>query len=112
MRRSRKFIWAIEGDPTVLDVRNLAVTIAGAGDLTLSGTADNVDIIMSGAGNLNALGLETRVTSINMAGAAMVTISCSDELSVIAGGVGTVEYRGSPTIDLTRGGLVTVRQVS
>jgi urea transport system ATP-binding protein len=24
MRRSRKFIWAIEGDPTVLDVRNLS----------------------------------------------------------------------------------------
>jgi len=40
-----------------------------------------------------------------------ITVSCSDDLRITAGGVGTVEYRGSPTIDMTRGGLVTIRQL-
>ena len=95
-----------------LDVQNLSVSISGAGDLTLSGTADRTDISLAGAGRLEALDLQTRVTSISLAGAGSVRISCSEELSVAAGGVGSVEYRGSPTVDITRGGLVTVRQVS
>jgi len=93
-------------------VSDLSVSIAGAGDLVLSGTAENADISMAGAGRLEALELQTRVASINMAGAGSVRISCSDELSIAAGGVGTVEYRGSPTLDLTRGGLVNIRQVN
>lgn len=94
-----------------LDVKELSVNITGAGDLTLSGTADTAYISMAGAGKLEALLLETRVASISMAGAGSVKISCSEELSISAGGVGTVEYRGSPTVNTTRGGLITVRQV-
>ena len=94
-----------------LHVQNLSVSLAGAGNLELSGTADKADFSMTGAGRLDALDLQTRTASINLAGVGTVSISCSDSLSVTAGGVGTVEYRGSPTLDLTRGGLVTVRQV-
>jgi len=105
----------IAGAATVhaeLAVNNLSISIAGAGNLHLFGTADTVDISMAGAGRVEALDLQTRVTSINLAGAGTVKISCSDELKVAAGGVGTVEYRGSPTVDVSRGGLVNVRQVS
>ena len=102
---------AANGNVT-MNVNDLSLSIAGAGDLNLSGSADTADIRMTGAGRLEALELQTRVASINMAGAGSVKISCSDSLSVAAGGVGTVEYRGSPTLDVSRGGLVTVRQVS
>jgi len=95
-----------------LDVQSLSVSVSGAGSLTLSGTADTVEISLAGAGRLEALELQTRVTSISMAGAGSVRISCSEALSVAAGGVGSVEYRGSPTLDITRGGLVSVRQVN
>jgi len=95
-----------------LDVQNLTITLAGAGKIDLSGTADTANISIAGAGTLDALDLETRVTSIDLAGVGSVRIGCSEKLSVTAGGVGSVEYRGSPTLDLTRGGLVTVTQVS
>jgi len=95
-----------------LDVQNLTVNLAGAGNLNLSGTADTVDVRMAGAGRLDALELQTRVASINLAGVGMVRISCSDNLSIVAGGVGNVEYRGNPAIDMTRGGLVAINQVS
>jgi len=94
-----------------LDVRNLNVTLAGAGDFELSGAAENATIDVMGAGRLNALELDTSTTSISLAGAGTVRISCSDSLNVSAAGVGTVEYRGSPTLDITRGGLVSIRQV-
>ena len=96
----------------VLDVRNLNVTVAGAGTFDLSGTAENATIDMMGAGRLNALELETRTASVNIAGAGTVRISCSDSLKVSAAGVGTMEYRGSPTLDISRGGLVSISQVS
>jgi len=95
-----------------LNVQNLTVSLSGAGNFELSGTADNAHINMSGAGRVDALGLSTRVASANLSGAGTVRISCSDELTVSASGVGTVEYRGSPTVDLARSsGLTTVRQV-
>ena len=94
-----------------LDVRDLSVTLAGAGSFDMSGVADNARVDLAGAGRLNALELETRTTSVNLAGAGMVRISCSESLRVVAGGVGTVEYRGSPTLDITRGGLVSITQV-
>ena len=96
---------------TELDVQSLSVNLAGAGNIELSGTADNADISIAGAGRLDALELQTRTAAINLAGVGNVRISCSDSLSIVAGGVGTVEYRGTPAIDTTRGGLVTLRQV-
>jgi len=94
-----------------LNVQSLSVNLAGAGNFELSGTADTADISMAGAGRLDALDLQTRTATVNLAGVGTVRISCSDSLSVTAGGVGTVEYRGSPSVDISRGGLVTVRQV-
>jgi len=94
-----------------LDVKNLSVDMSGAGDLNLSGRADFADIDIAGAGRMNALDLQTRDTQINLSGVGSVKINCTENLRVIAAGVGDVEYTGSPTIDISRGGLVTVRNV-
>ena len=93
------------------DVDNLIINMSGAGDMNLSGRADRTEITFSGAGTVSALNMQTREADITMAGAGMVRISVSDLLRVAAGGVGTVEYRGNPVIDITRGGLVTLRNV-
>ena len=95
-----------------LDVDNLTVNLSGAGDLTLSGSADHADIILTGAGSVRALDLQTRTADIRLAGAGSVRIGCSEHLRVTGTGVGTVEYRGNPDLDITRGGLVTVRNVN
>jgi len=94
-----------------LDVNKLSVKLTGAGDIELSGRADVADIGIAGAGKLDALDLQTRDSAINLAGVGTVRINCSDKLSLVAGGVGTVEYKGSPIIDMSRGGLVTLRSV-
>jgi len=95
----------------VLDVDSLYVSLAGTGDIELSGRADSADIRIAGAGRLDALDLQTRDSMINLAGVGTVRINCAESLSIVAGGLGTVEYKGSPVIDISRGGLVTLRSV-
>ena len=94
------------------NVDRLSVNLAGAGSFTMTGFADKADFTLAGAGRIDALDLQTRIADVNLAGAGTVRVGCTDALSVIAAGVGTVEYRGTPTVDITRGGLVTVRQVN
>jgi len=94
-----------------LDVDSLSVTLAGAGDVELAGRADVADIDIAGTGKVDALGLQTRDSIIKLAGVGTVRIDCSENLRLVAGGVGTVEYTGSPVIDMSRGGLVTLRNV-
>jgi len=93
------------------DVGELSIRMSGAGKLDLGGKADVADFTLSGTGSIEALSLQTRIASVDISGVGSVRVSCSETLRIFANGVGTVEYRGSPSIDLNRGGLVTVRKV-
>ena len=95
-----------------VNVKNLYVSMSGAGDFSLSGTADIAELVLGGAGNIEAMSLQTRRADVILAGVGSVRLSCSENLRVSAGGVGSVEYKGSPNLDVSRGGLVSVRQVT
>lgn len=94
-----------------LNVNSVNVRISGAGDVRLSGRADRADLTLAGAGRLEALELQTAVAFVNLAGAGTVRLSCSEHLTIVADGVGTVEYRGSPRRDISRSGLVSIRNI-
>ena len=94
-----------------LNVNSLSVSLAGAGDIELFGRADVANIDIAGAGNLNALNLMTRSSDINFSGVSTVRINCSESLRVVGGGVGVIEYSGSPVVDISRGGLITLKSV-
>ena len=93
------------------NVSNLSVTTSGAGSYSLSGSADIASFTMSGAGELDAFNMETRETTIILAGVGAIKVNCSERLRVNASGTGAVEYKGSPTVDLVKGGLVDVKKV-
>jgi len=95
-----------------LDVRNFYIDMSGAGRFELSGVADTADIRTAGAGELNALSLQTRTATINFSGVGSAKISCSENLSIDANGTGSVEYRGSPHINLRQSGFVSIKQVN
>jgi hypothetical protein len=94
-----------------LDVKAFTADVSGAGSFKLSGKADSASLGLSGAGDLDALQLQTRVTRINLSGAGSIKISCSETLSINASGMGSVEYRGSPSVQLNVDGLVSVKKV-
>ena len=93
------------------EVSSLSVSLGGAGSFTLTGTADTAEIHMAGVGDLDARALRTRAAGVNMDGAGTVRVNCSEQLTIDASGVGTVEYSGSPNVNTKRDGLVSVKKV-
>ncbi|MCL2231262.1 MAG: DUF2807 domain-containing protein [Treponema sp.] len=100
------------GGRVELDVDNLIVDVFGAGKLELSGRAGTSVLNLSGAGELDALSLQTLNTTINLSGAGTLSIYCSDNLTINASGAGSVVYRGAPNINLNTGGAVNIKQLS
>jgi len=95
-----------------LDVENLSANISGAGKIELSGRAATADLNLAGAGDLNALSLQTQDATINLSGAGSIRVNSSDSLSINANGAGSVLYRGSPRISQNTSGVVSIRQVN
>ena len=93
------------------DVNKLIAEIEGMGSIELSGRADNADISVDGTSKVDALSLQTCDASVSLNGISTVKISCSDNLYVEADGLGTVEYQGSPSIDMDTNGPVSVKKI-
>ena len=94
-----------------LDVNSLFVNLSGAGSFNLSGNADTASLKLSGAGDLNALSLQTRDATVDMSGAGTVRVYSTGSLQINADGVGNVEYKGSPSLNLNRDGLVSIKRL-
>ena len=94
-----------------LDVGSLSADIAGTGSIELSGKADIAALNLSGAGELDALELQTRETIINLSGVGTVRAGSSENLTINANGTGSVEYKGSPNLNLNASGPVSVKQI-
>jgi len=95
-----------------LDVNSLKTNMSGAGSFELFGKADNAEIKFGGAGELIASSLQIREASVNFSGAGTIRINCSEKLSIEARGVGLVEYKGSPNLNLSTNGPVSIRKVN
>jgi len=93
-----------------LDVVSLDVAVAGASNLELLGTADTVNISVSGAGDISAFDLQAKNVEISMSGTGNVDISASDSLDITLSGVGRVRYIGSPTVTQQISGLGSVER--
>jgi len=95
-----------------LDVKSFKASISGAGSFELSGRADNAEIELSGAGELNAFSLQMREAQVNLSGAGSIKINCSEKLHIKASGASEVEYMGSPNISLNTSGAVSIKKVN
>ena len=112
--RSDSFNLSLEGAGSGkinLATSNLTANMTGAGNYELIGSADSAVYSMSGAGKLDAMALQTRTAKVNFNGSGIFKVNCTDNLTITASGVGTVEYKGSPTLTLVKNGLVIVKKV-
>ncbi len=77
----------------------LAVTIGGAGNVTIGGEAHEQEVDISGSGDYRAEALASRVVKIGVSGAGSAIVNASEELEANVRGAGSVEYVGAPTVD-------------
>ncbi len=94
-----------------LDVKRFDSDMSGAANLRLSGNAEEADVSISGAGDIDALNLQTKRARIALSGVGSASISCSDELDASVSAVGSLTYRGSPTVRQSIVGVGSIKQV-
>jgi hypothetical protein len=93
-----------------LDGQDWQTTLAGGGNITISGQVERQTVELNGAGAYNAEALQSQEATIHQNGAGLAVVQVSEELDVNINGVGSVEYIGNPTVREEINGLGTVRQ--
>jgi hypothetical protein len=94
-----------------LDVKRLVVDADIVGTVTLKGTAGEARISHNGVGGINAFLLKAETLHLKATGIGTAQVTASNELDVIAEGIGEVIYRGEPSRKtLKKTGLGNIRQ--
>lgn len=79
-----------------LQVDALAIAVYGAGELTLTGRAATQRVDIHGAGEIEGFGLTSARAIVRVYGAGEVEVHATDELDAEIGGAGEITYRGKP----------------
>ncbi len=95
----------------VLDLSTpaLSVSVSGTGRLTLAGEAKELEVKVSGTGDLEAQNLITQRAEVDSRGVGEAIIHAQEDLKVDISGVGLVRYLGTPRIQQSISGLGTIR---
>jgi hypothetical protein len=75
---------------------SLLVSLPGSGNITVDGTANNVDATVSGSGNVDCSGLKAKSASAKISGSGNIQVYASSSLDASISGSGTIQYSGSP----------------
>ena len=87
---------SITGKNDFKNVKDLEVSIAGSGDVELSGSGDDLEISIAGSGNVELADFETNDCDVSIAGSGDCEIHVNGSLYVSIAGSGDVKYRGNP----------------
>ncbi len=82
-----------------LNLGSLELNIAGSGNATLSGQVEDLDIMVTGSGNMHLFEMLADRSTVRITGSGNVEVSARDELVVSITGSGTVFYKGNPEIN-------------
>ena len=93
-----------------LDGQDWQATLAGGGNITVSGKVETQKAELNGAGAYNAEDLQSQTATVHQNGAGIAVVQVSEQLDVNINGLGSVEYIGSPTVKKEINGLGTVSQ--
>jgi hypothetical protein len=78
---------------------NFSVTIMGSGDGQFAGSAENAELTIGGAGNIQAAALSVNICDITIEGTGDISIHVNNEMNVVISGSGNVYYTGDPDIN-------------
>ncbi len=97
-----------------MSVQSLCVNSTGASYIELEGSADEADIKLCGAGEIDAVHLLTQSMHINCSGASKAEVNVSKELWAQASGASKIVYVGNPVVqqNMSVGGSRIVRKKS
>ena len=93
-----------------VDYHKIFIEMSGASDLNIEGRSDEVQVDISGAATLSALGLEARIGDISVTGASNAKVFVTEDLQVDVSGVSRVRYKGDPKLRVDESGVFSVKR--
>jgi hypothetical protein len=84
----------------LVEAQELDVEMSSAANLQLYGTADFMQVNITGAAQLEAAGLEARRIDMECGGASRTRVNATEEINIDAGAAAQVEYTGNATINV------------
>ena len=90
---------------------DLNVTMSGVGNLTLLGSAKRLDCVLSGIGDVDAFDLLSEDAEVRLSGIGNMRISADNTLDATLSGTGDILYKGNATVTATVTGTGNVRKV-
>jgi len=101
---------AVKLDAKQLSGPQFAIESRGASRVSLEGNIDELLVDMTGASELSASKLQTKVSEISTTGAANAEIAVAEKLKVAITGAGKITYSGNPpTIEKHISGAGSIR---
>ncbi|HZC04202.1 MAG TPA: head GIN domain-containing protein [Ktedonobacterales bacterium] len=92
-----------------IQATGFSVTISGAGDMTITGSAQSQTVKISGAGNYNGQAFQTASADVTITGAGNARINASETLNATVSGAGMVTYTGAPRVSQRITGIGSVK---
>jgi len=92
-----------------VDYSEIQVNMSGAGNLEISGSSKNLNSYLSGASNINAQKLVMETAIIDISGASEIILGTSKSIQGEASGASKVEYLGNPIIKLSTSGVSKIK---
>lgn len=81
-----------------VDLQELSLNQSGSSDSHISGRADSVNILVSGASDVKGYDLITEYCEANASGASDIQLTVNKEINAVASGSSDIVYKGSATI--------------
>src|SRR5690606_29404969 len=82
----------------ILTVMAIDVTLTKTGNLVISGSAEDVKVLNTGTGNIDANRLEATEARITIKGTGNVSMHVEEELSAVLQGTGNLILQGNPRL--------------
>lgn len=87
--------------------------LTGASDCKISGSADNLDLVCTGASSFKGAGLKVDEADLVATGASIIKLHVNESLKAKASGASNIQYSGSPRIfNQTATGASNIKQIN
>lgn len=108
-----KMVLALSGASNIeaenISLKDLEVSICGAGNVKVQGKGANMQLEVSGAGKVMARDFETENAELNSSGTSHLEVWAKESLRVNISGASSVRYKGSPNISKVISGASSLK---
>lgn len=93
-----------------VDVPSCFVGTSGAGDVMLKGKSQKLEVRSNGATDLKGNDLVADSVTVAISGAGDISVHAVRTLDITASGAGSIKYKGTPVVNKSVTGLVSIEQ--